>query len=79
MDIADKVSIKSTSRVGQTDVPNVVLSVQEKSRLPSAATEDGFEIMANVIWAEIGQAIMDELGGVVFSAGRPDEFRKVSA
>lgn len=34
--------------------------------------------MANVVWAEIGQAIMDELGSVVFAAGKTDEFRHVS-
>jgi hypothetical protein len=33
--------------------------------------------MANVVWAEIGQAIMDELGSVIFAAGKTDEFRKV--
>ena len=38
---------------------------------------EGFEIMANVIWAAFGRSIMDELGGVVFAAGKPDEFRKV--
>lgn len=37
----------------------------------------GFEVMANVVWAEVGRAIMDELGSVVFAAGKPDEFRKV--
>jgi conserved oligomeric Golgi complex subunit 2 len=36
----------------------------------------GFEIMANVVWAEIGQAIMGELDSVVFAAGKTDEFRK---
>ena len=36
-----------------------------------------FEIMANVIWEEIGQAIMNELDSIVFSAGRPDDFRRV--
>ena len=39
---------------------------------------EGFDIMANVVWAEIGQAIMDELGSVVFAAGKTDEFRKVT-
>lgn len=38
---------------------------------------EGFEIMANVVWAEFGRAIMDEMGATVFAAGRPDEFRKV--
>ena len=36
-----------------------------------------FEIMANVVWAEIGRALMDELGSVIFAAGKPDDFRKV--
>lgn len=39
--------------------------------------KEGFEIMANVVWAEFGRSIIDEMGGVVFAAGRPDEFRKV--
>jgi len=41
------------------------------------ASTDSFEIMANVVWAEIGRAIMDELGTVVFAPGNPSEFRKV--
>lgn len=42
-----------------------------------AGEAGGFEIMANVVWAEIGRAVLDELGGVVFAAGKPDDFRKV--
>jgi len=37
-----------------------------------------FQIMANVVWDEFGRSIMDEIGGIVFAAGRPGEFRKVS-
>lgn len=36
-----------------------------------------FQIMANVIWQELAHAIMDDIGGTVFAAGRPDDFRKV--
>lgn len=39
----------------------------------------GFGIMANVVWAEIGRALMDELGAVIFAAGKPAEFKSVSA
>lgn len=39
---------------------------------------EGFQIMSNVVWAEIGRAVMEELGSVVFAAGRPDDFRQVS-
>ncbi|PCH36075.1 COG complex component [Wolfiporia cocos MD-104 SS10] len=60
MEAAERVCVKSGSRTQQGD----------------AGSEHGFEIMANVVWAEIGRAIMDELGGIVFAAGRPDDFRK---
>ncbi|KAG8747151.1 hypothetical protein FRC10_002200 [Ceratobasidium sp. 414] len=34
------------------------------------------EIIANVVWAELARALMDELGSIVFAVGRPDEFRQ---
>lgn len=42
-----------------------------------AGDGDGFDVMANVIWAEIGRALMQELGSTLFAAGRPDEFQRV--
>lgn len=41
--------------------------------------EDGFDILSNVVWAEVAQGIMDDLGSTVFAVGRPEEFRKVCA
>ncbi|KAF8513135.1 COG complex component [Hysterangium stoloniferum] len=38
-------------------------------------SQNGFDIMSRVVWAEIGRAIMEELGSVVFAAGNPDDFR----
>ncbi|KDQ21263.1 hypothetical protein BOTBODRAFT_197088 [Botryobasidium botryosum FD-172 SS1] len=38
--------------------------------------QQGFQIMARVVWAEIGKAVMDELGSAVFAVGRPDDFQK---
>ncbi|WVO15042.1 hypothetical protein L204_102686 [Cryptococcus depauperatus] len=35
-----------------------------------------FDFLAKVIWPEIGEAIMDNLGNVIFAAGRPDELHK---
>ncbi|CDO69140.1 hypothetical protein BN946_scf185042.g42 [Trametes cinnabarina] len=61
MEIAEAVCVKSGSR----------------TRRNSEDGEDpGFEIMANVVWSEIGRALMDELSSVIFAAGNPDEFRK---
>jgi hypothetical protein len=42
------------------------------------AADTGFEIMSNVVWAEIGRALMDELGALIFAAGKPAEFKSVS-
>ncbi|KAF8210325.1 COG complex component [Mycena galopus ATCC 62051] len=70
MGIADKVSLKSIS----TKHKLAASFAAEKSN--GEVDEDGFEIMANVVWEEFGRGIMDELGHVVFAAGRPNEFRK---
>ena len=73
MEIAEKVGVKATSKasVGRAALLGVnPLPIQKDSA-------GGFEIMANVVWSEIGKAIMDELGNVVFAVGKPDEFRKV--
>ncbi|KAJ7647285.1 oligomeric golgi complex component, COG2-domain-containing protein [Roridomyces roridus] len=55
-----------------------IMVIADKVSLKSVSTarKDGFEILANVVWEEFGRAIMDELGLVVFAAGRPNEFRK---
>ena len=68
-EFAEAICVKSGSRKPR------ILPLQS----PSITQEPrkGFEIMANVVWAETGQAIMDELGSVVFAAGKTDEFRKV--
>ncbi|KAK0226128.1 oligomeric golgi complex component, COG2-domain-containing protein [Armillaria fumosa] len=68
MDIADKVAVKSFSaaRPGTPQMSPFNIDGDEK----------GFNIMANVVWDEFGRAIMDELGGFIFSAGKPDVFRK---
>ncbi|KAF8630630.1 hypothetical protein AX15_002781 [Amanita polypyramis BW_CC] len=65
MELAEKVSVKTRRSIGagpQKDNDQV--------------NEKGFNILANVIWDEFAHAVVDELGRVVFSVGRPDEFRK---
>lgn len=73
MELADKVSVvKKTSKASTL--------LQDMPDGPKERPKDGqgFEILANVVWTEVGRAIMDELGSTVFAAGKPDEFRKVS-
>lgn len=69
MDIAEKVSIKSRS----SSTPSQFEPLESGTKKEGS----GFNIMSNVIWYELGKAIMDDLGGIVFASGRPDEFRKV--
>lgn len=38
----------------------------------------GYQIMSHVIWEEVANAIINDLGDAVFAAGRPDDLRKVS-
>jgi hypothetical protein len=74
MDVAEKVSAKSTQWFPS-------MKEGPASRPPdlgnSTVDGKGFEILANVVWDEVAHAIMNDLGGIVFSAGRPDDFRRV--
>lgn len=65
MELAETVSERyrqSTTSIENLDSPN---------------DTPGFEIMSNVIWADIGRAIMEGLGTAIFAAGRPDDFHEV--
>ena len=76
MDLAEKVTLKPSSSTSHT---RAVKGLVEPST-PDDETKDhkkGFQILANVLWSEISRAIVDEIGTVVFAAGRPNDFRKV--
>ena len=81
MEVGEKVSIKpglaqshSKGLLALGSVPSLKAHAQE-----SEDKESKFDIMANVVWAEFGKAIMEELGSVVFAVGKPDDFRKVGS
>jgi len=62
MDVAERISARSGQGVDEAD---------------DGASTKGFEIFANVVWAELARSLTDELGSTLFAAGRPDEFRRV--
>ena len=74
MDLAEKVTLKPSSSTSRP-----VTGLVEPSRLDDETDDDkkGFQILTNVVWSEISRAIVDEIGTVVFAAGRPSDFRKV--
>lgn len=82
LELSEKINAKNR-KTGRR--PNAAAYSAESPQLASTSGSiaelglnmQGFEIMANVIWAEIGRSIMEELGSVVFSAGNPSEFQKV--
>lgn len=76
MEIGEKVCLRSV-RGGSGEKPKDLSRILGAAKEKDKESREGFDIMANVIWAEFGRAIMDEMGSVVFAAGRPDEFRKV--
>lgn len=45
---------------------------------PQGTSKPGYEILSNVIWNEIAKRLMNECGHLIFSAGRPDAFHRVS-
>lgn len=75
MESAERISVASGKRP-KPPIPGLTLEGIAQNGSGKKESET-FEIMANVIWAEIGRAIMDELGSVVFSVGNADTFRKV--
>lgn len=78
MEAAERVCVKSGTRARAAAVhTSITNGAPEKTlRREEAGT---FDIMANVVWAEVGKTIMEELGSVVFAAGKPEEFRKVGS
>jgi conserved oligomeric Golgi complex subunit 2 len=74
MDLAEKVTLKPSSSTSRP-----VKGLVEPSTFDSEIDDDkkGFQILTNVVWSEISRAIVDEIGTVVFAAGRPNDFRKV--
>ena len=66
------------------DAAELIRAKSNHSQLPpntvktyGSEEEKKFSILGSVLWEELSRAIQDELGTVVFAAGRPDEFKKV--
>lgn len=78
MEAAERVSVKRPQLLGTSlykgPKPTVTAVSSEETE---ARVGSGFDIFADVVWDSIARAIMDDLGSVVFAAGKPDEFRKV--
>ncbi|CCA68650.1 related to ERG8-phosphomevalonate kinase [Serendipita indica DSM 11827] len=73
---------KFTRKHGSKTVPSgAVGPIPGQSIAPSQSLADiqldskTFDILGNVVWAEIGRALMEELGAVIFAAGKPLEFK----
>ena len=73
MSLAEKIAVKPHREAPvdkTTDSPSEVNGNAEVEKR-------GFQIMSDVVWEELGRAIMDEIGTIVFAAGNPKEFRMV--
>ena len=63
-------------KIGATDAlqETVILrGYQEKGETDVSK----FDLMASVVWPEIGSAIIEDLGESIFATGKPDELYKV--
>jgi hypothetical protein len=79
MEIAARVTKKhGKGKVVANGTPARGSPVPDMEQGNGAGPDAGFGIMSNVVWAEIGRALMDELGALIFAAGKPAEFKSVS-
>ncbi|KAG8838438.1 hypothetical protein FRC18_004718 [Serendipita sp. 400] len=69
--VARKYGKKPQNVQGSTP-PLVPLAVEQLDLTEKVAT---FDIMGNVVWGEIGRALMEELGTLIFAAGKPTDFK----
>ncbi|KZT58895.1 COG complex component [Calocera cornea HHB12733] len=66
IDASERISNAHKGRRNPTETPNENGKPED--------SENRFDFLANVFWAETASALMDEMGGQLFAAGRPDEF-----
>ena len=72
-------TMSSSTILGQDGDATVPGSPATRERLLSDrnGSKPGYEILSNVVWAEIAQRLMGECGHLIFSAGRPETFHRV--
>ena len=58
--------------------PLAVAAIGKSAPVEEAKQRAGFELLANVVWEEVANRLMGELGHVIFAAGRPTVFHQVS-
>jgi len=76
---------KTTSRLHDDSPLGALLNrvlMQIETYQPLMATSEEisehFDFFSRVVWPEVGGAISEGLGSVIFAAGRPDELHRVS-
>ena len=67
--------MEMAEKISRNKVPKEKISTS--GIISTEDTTQGFQILAYVVWEEIANAIINDIGDVVFTAGRPDELRKV--
>ena len=72
-----EIAARVTRKHGKKLAPNLGNESPAQDAPQANGTHPGFDIMANVVWAEIARALMDELGALIFAAGKPAEFKSV--
>lgn len=79
LDVAEKLRHRQKGHRAPTQTGDPTLAVFGEARDDEAGQpgEEGFDFFGNVIWKEIGDRLMDELGSVIFAAGRPAELHQV--
>lgn len=67
LELSERVASKADAKPMLAQIPQAIVAQQATC----------FNIMSNVVWDEIGRGLIDELGSILFAAGRPEDFKKV--
>ena len=79
IDVAEKLRHRQKSHRPVQGVDGTMAHIGDAAREEEGRERgDGFEFFGNVVWKEIGERLMDEMGSVIFAAGRPAELHQVS-
>lgn len=81
LDVGER-SLAAVQPVTSVNSSGVLKESAELATKPSARpngqnNKQGYHILANVVWHEIATKLMNELGQIIFAAGRPSIFHEV--
>lgn len=71
-------NMASSGFIDRDTIPGSPTTKERNLYSNQSSGKAGYEILSNVVWSEIAKRLMNECGHLIFAAGRPDTFHRVS-